>query len=211
MREFSVPATTEVGPDEALTDLLTTNVAEHGDDVGLRIQRDGRWEDVTYKEFGAQVAAVAKGLVAGGVQAGDRVALQAKTRYEWTVCDFAIWTAGAVVVPVYETSSADQVAWILSDSGARAAIVESEEHAATMESVRDQVPDLGPVWVMDDDVIGTLSEAGAGVARHRARRAPEDPARRQPRHDHLHQRDDRAAEGLRAHPRATSSTRSATG
>ena len=62
MREFSVPATTEVGPDEALTDLLATNVAEHGDEVGLRIQRDGRWEDVTYKEFGAQVAAVAKGL-----------------------------------------------------------------------------------------------------------------------------------------------------
>lgn len=163
MREFSVPATTEVDPDEALTDLLTTNVAEHGDDVGLRIRRDGRWEDVSYEEFGAQVAAVAKGLVAGGVQPGDRVALQAKTRYEWTVCDFAIWTAGAVVVPVYETSSADQVAWILADSGARAAIVESEEHAATMESVRDQVPDLGPVWVMDDDVIGTLSEAGAGV------------------------------------------------
>jgi long-chain acyl-CoA synthetase len=164
VREFSVPATTEVGPDEALPDLLATNVAEHGDDVGLRIQRAGHWEDVTYKEFGAQVAAVAKGLVAGGVQPGDRVALQAKTRYEWTVCDFAIWTAGAVVVPVYETSSADQVAWILSDSGARAAIVESEEHAATMESVRDQAPDLGPVWVMDDDVIGTLSEAGAGVA-----------------------------------------------
>lgn len=163
MREFSVPATTEVDPAEALTDLLTTNVAEHGDDVGLRIRRDGRWEDVSYKEFGAQVAAVAKGLVAGGVQPGDRVALQAKTRYEWTVCDFAIWAAGAVVVPVYETSSADQVAWILFDSGARAAIVESEEHAATMESVRDQVPDLGPVWVMDDDVIGTLSEAGAGV------------------------------------------------
>jgi long-chain acyl-CoA synthetase len=163
VREFSVPATTEVGPDEALTDLLATNLAEHGDDVGLRIRRDGRWEDVTYKEFGAQVAAVAKGLVAGGVQSGDRVALQARTRYEWTVCDFAIWTAGAVVVPVYETSSADQVAWILSDSGARAAIVEREEHAATMESVRDQAPELGPVWVMDDDVIGTLSEAGAGV------------------------------------------------
>jgi long-chain acyl-CoA synthetase len=163
VREFSVPATTEVGPDEALPDLLATNVAEHGDDVGLRIRRDGRWEDVTYREFGAQVAAVAKGLIAGGVQPGDRVALQAKTRYEWTVCDFAIWAAGGVVVPVYETSSADQVAWILSDSGATAAIVEREDHAATMESVRDQAPDLGPVWVMDDDVIATLSEAGAGV------------------------------------------------
>jgi long-chain acyl-CoA synthetase len=164
VREFSVPATTEVGPDEALTDLLTTNVAEHGDDVGLRIRRDGRWEDVTYKEFGAQVAAVAKGLVGAGIKAGDRVALQAKTRYEWTVCDFAIWTAGGVVVPVYETSSADQVAWILADSGARAAIVERDEHASTMESIRDQAPDLGPIWVMDDDAVGTLSAAGSGVA-----------------------------------------------
>jgi long-chain acyl-CoA synthetase len=164
VREFSVPATTEVGPDEAITDLLATNVADHPDQVGLRIQRDGRWEDVTYKEFGAQVAAVAKGLVAAGIKAGDRVALQAKTRYEWTVCDFAIWTAGGVVVPVYETSSADQVAWILADSGARAAIVERDEHASTMESIRDQAPDLGPIWVMDDDAVGTLSAAGSGVA-----------------------------------------------
>ncbi|MCU1615590.1 MAG: AMP-dependent synthetase and ligase [Frankiales bacterium] len=164
MREFSVPATTEVKPDEALTDLLSTNVADHGDQVGFRIQRDGGWEDVTYKEFGAQVTAVAKGLVAAGVNAGDRVALQAKTRYEWTVLDFAIWTAGAVVVPVYETSSADQVTWILADSGARAAIVERDEHASTMEAVRDQAPELGPIWVMDDDAVGTLSAAGSGVA-----------------------------------------------
>jgi long-chain acyl-CoA synthetase len=163
VREFSVPATAEVRADEAVTDLLATNLAEHGDEVGFRIQRGGRWEDVTYKEFGAQVAAVAKGLVASGVGAGDRVALQAKTRYEWTVCDFAIWTAGAVTVPVYETSSVDQVAWILSDSGARAAIVEREDHASTMESVRDQAPDLGPIWVIEDDVIGTLSSAGSSV------------------------------------------------
>jgi long-chain acyl-CoA synthetase len=163
VREFSVPATAEVGPDEALVDLLATNVADHGEQVGLRIQRNGRWEDVTYKEFGAQVTAVAKGLIAAGVKAGDRVALQAKTRYEWTVCDFAIWTAGGVVVPVYETSSADQVAWILSDSGARAAIVERDDHAGTMESVRDQVPDLGPIWVIEDDAVGTLTAAGSGV------------------------------------------------
>jgi long-chain acyl-CoA synthetase len=163
VREFSVPATAEVRPDEAVTDLLAANLAEHGDEVGFRIQRDGRWDDVTYQEFGAQVAGVAKGLIAAGVNAGDRVALQAKTRYEWTVCDFAIWTAGAVTVPVYETSSADQVAWILSDSGARAAIVEREEHASTMESVRDQAPELGPIWVIEDDVVGTLSAAGSAV------------------------------------------------
>jgi long-chain acyl-CoA synthetase len=164
VREFSVPATTEVGPDEALTDYLATNVAEYGDTTGFRVRRSGRWEDVTWKEFGDQVKAVAKGLVAAGVAAGDRVALQAKTRYEWTVLDFAIWTAGGAVVPIYETSSADQVAWILSDSGATAVIVERDEHAEAVESVRDQVPDLRSVYVIDDGAIDTLTQAGKAVA-----------------------------------------------
>ncbi len=163
MREFSVPATTEVGPDEALTDMLATNVAEHGDEVGLRRRRDGQWHDVTWKEFGEEVRGVAKGLVAAGVAAGDRVALQAKTRYEWTVLDFAIWTAGAVVVPVYETSSPDQVAWILSDSGATAVIVERDEHAAAVESVRDQAPDLRSVHVIEDGAVDQLIQAGKDV------------------------------------------------
>nr|WP_231503119.1 long-chain fatty acid--CoA ligase [Blastococcus sp. URHD0036] len=143
--------------------MLTENVTEHGDEVGLRIQRGGRWEDVTWREFGEQVRGVAKGLIAAGVQPGDRVALQAKTRYEWTVVDFAIWTAGGVVVPVYETSSPDQVAWILSDSGATAMIVEKGEHASAVDAVRDQAPDLGPVYVIEDDALGTLTAAGAEV------------------------------------------------
>jgi long-chain acyl-CoA synthetase len=163
VREYSVPATTEVKPDAALTDMLTENVTRHGDAVGLRRQRDGRWEDVTWRQFGEQVDGVAKGLIAAGVQPGDRVALQAKTRYEWPLLDFAIWTAGAVTVPVYETSSPDQVAWILADSGAVAAIVERAEHAAAVDSVREQAPDLGPLYVIDDDAVGTLTAAGADV------------------------------------------------
>jgi long-chain acyl-CoA synthetase len=163
VRELSVPPTATVGADEALTDMVAVNAAEHPADVGLRIQRNGRWEDVTYAEFAAQVAAVAKGLVAGGVQAGDRVGLLAKTRYEWTVLDYAIWTAGAVVVPVYETSSADQISWILADSGARAIVVETAEHAAAVESVRAEAPELGPVWVIDDGALETLTAAGADV------------------------------------------------
>jgi long-chain acyl-CoA synthetase len=163
VREFSVPATTEVGPDEALIDMLATNVAEYGDQVGLRVRRDGEWRDVTWKEFGEQVAGVAKGLIATGVAAGDRVALQAKTRYEWTVFDYAIWTAGATVVPIYETSSPDQVAWILSDSGATAVVVESDAHASAVGSVRDQAPDLSSVFVIDDDAIGALTRAGKDV------------------------------------------------
>ncbi|QNG38234.1 long-chain fatty acid--CoA ligase [Geodermatophilaceae bacterium NBWT11] len=163
MRELSVPPTYTVGPDEALPDMVTANAAEAGSRVGLRRQVGDRWVDVTHAEFAAQVQAVAKGLVAGGVEAGDRVALLARTRYEWTVLDFAIWTAGAVVVPVYETSSPDQIAWILADSGARAVVVESGEHAASVDSVRDQAPELGPVWVIDDDALGTLSAAGDEV------------------------------------------------
>src|SRR3712207_8136537 len=118
--------------------MLARNVAEHGSEVGLRRRREGQWRDVTWQQFGEEVRGVAKGLIASGVAAGDRVALQAKTRYEWTVLDYAIWTAGAVVVPVYETSSPDQIAWILSDSGARAVVVETAEHAAAVDSVRDR-------------------------------------------------------------------------
>jgi long-chain acyl-CoA synthetase len=163
VRELSVPPTATVGPDDALTDMVALNAAEHPDAVGLRVQRHGRWEDVTYAEFAQQVSGVAKGLVAAGVQPGDRVGLLAKTRYEWTVLDFAIWTAGAVVVPVYETSSPDQIAWILSDSGARALVVETAEHAAAVDSVRDEAPELGSVWVIDDGALETLTTAGADV------------------------------------------------
>jgi long-chain acyl-CoA synthetase len=163
VRELSVPPTATVGPDDALTDMVALNAAEHPDDVGLRIQRNGRWEDVTYAEFAAQVAGAAKGLVAGGVQPGDRVGLLAKTRYEWTVLDYAIWTAGAVVVPIYETSSPDQIAWILSDSGARALVVETAAHAAAVDSVREEAPELGSVWVIEDGALDTLATAGADV------------------------------------------------
>jgi long-chain acyl-CoA synthetase len=163
VRELSVPPTATVGADDALTDMVALNAAEHPDDVGLRIQRNGRWEDVTYAEFAAQVAGVAKGLIAGGVQPGDRVGLLAKTRYEWTVLDYAIWTAGAVVVPIYETSSADQIAWILSDSGARALVVETAAHAAAVDSVREEAPELGSVWVIEDGALDTLTTAGADV------------------------------------------------
>jgi long-chain acyl-CoA synthetase len=164
VREFSVPATTEIGPDEAVPDLLATNVAEYGDQVGLRRRVDGQWRDVTWKEFGGEVASVAKGLIASGVEAGDRVALQAKTRYEWTVLDFAIWAAGGVVVPIYDSSSADQVAWILSDSGASALIVETAEHADAVDSIRSEAPDLKSVFVIDDGAVDQLVSAGSDVA-----------------------------------------------
>src|SRR4051812_47085228 len=143
--------------------MVVRNAAEHPDDVGLRRQVGGQWVDVTHRQFADEVAAVAKGLVAAGVRPGERVGLLARTRYEWTVLDFAIWTAGAVVVPVYETSSADQISWILSDSGARALVVEGASHAAAVDSIRAEVPSLGPVWVIDDGALDLLTTAGADV------------------------------------------------
>ncbi len=94
--------------------------------VAIRRRREARdpWADVTARQF-ADVAGLAKGLIAAGMQAGDRVALLSRTRYEWTVADYAIWPAGAITVPIYETSSAEQVEWILGDSGARALIAET--------------------------------------------------------------------------------------
>ena len=107
---------------------------------------------------------MAKGFIAAGVQAGDRVAVMSKTRYEWTLVDFALFTAGAVVVPIYETSSAEQVEWILSDSGARGAVVETSEHADIVESVREQAPDFVDLWTIDSGGIDTLVRDGADVA-----------------------------------------------
>jgi long-chain acyl-CoA synthetase len=134
--------------------------------VMRRTAGGGRWDDVTAAEFRDQVAALAKGLIAAGISPGDRVALMSRTRYEWTLVDYAIWTAGAITVPVYDTSSAEQVEWILSDSGARAAFAENQGYAQTIDAVRRSVPDLGQLWLIEGGdgapgVSGTLDELAA--------------------------------------------------
>ncbi len=118
MREISVPALVTADPGANLTELVTRAAAEAPDAVLFSRPGTGGWEDVTSSAFLGEVTRLAKGLVAAGVQPGDRVGLMSKTRYEWTLTDFAIWFAGGVTVPVYETSSAELVWWILSDSGA---------------------------------------------------------------------------------------------
>src|SRR5215470_10180567 len=110
---------------------------------------DGRWQDVTAGQFHGEVSALAKGLIAAGIEPGDRVALMSRTRYEWTLADYAILAAGAVTVPVYETSSAEQVEWILGDSGARAAFAETGRHAELIGSVRDRLAGLSSLWQFD--------------------------------------------------------------
>jgi long-chain acyl-CoA synthetase len=117
---------------------------------------------VTASQFSGEVIALAKGLVAAGIEPGDRVALMSHTRYEWTLIDYAIWTAGAVTVPVYETSSAEQAEWILSDSGARACFVETASYGDIIGSFRDRVPALSHVWRIDSD-LDSLRAAGADL------------------------------------------------
>src|SRR5207249_105849 len=95
--------------------------------------------------------------------AGDRVAVMSKTRYEWTVTDFALFTVGAAVVPIYETSSAEQVEWILSDSGALAIFIETPGHASIVESVRANTPDLAYVWQFEDGATDALVKAGKDI------------------------------------------------
>jgi long-chain acyl-CoA synthetase len=163
VREFTVPATITV-PDNATTsDAVFDNARSHPELVSLRRRVDGGWQDVTASQFAAEVTAVAKGLVAAGIEVGERVALMSKTRYEWTLLDYAIWTVGAVTVPIYETSSAEQVQWIINDSGAVAAVVETAEHEAVLDTIRADLPDLTQIWRIDADAIGTLTGFGRGV------------------------------------------------
>ncbi|MDQ8701457.1 AMP-dependent synthetase/ligase [Streptomyces sp. LHD-70] len=169
MREFSLPALYEVPADGNLTDIVRRNAAQHPDVAVIGRKVNGTWTDVSAKDFLFEVHAAAKGLIASGVGPGDRVGLMSRTRYEWTLLDFAIWSAGAVTVPVYETSSPEQVQWILGDSGAVACLVELDAHAKAVESVRDRLPDLGHVWQIETDspeagALAQLGRAGADVA-----------------------------------------------
>ncbi|MGW2176970.1 AMP-dependent synthetase/ligase [Streptomyces sp. NPDC001732] len=160
MREFSLPALYEVPSDGNLTDLIRRNAAQHPDVAVMSRKVEGVWTDVDATRFLAEVRGVAKGLVAAGVEAGDRVALLSRTRYEWVLLDFAIWSAGAITVPVYETSSPEQIQWILGDSGATLCVVESEAHQASVVSVQEDLPALKGIWRIDDDTIARMSALG---------------------------------------------------
>ena len=164
MREFSTPLTIEVPATGNLTDDVVSNAHEAPDSVVFSRHTATGWEDVTSATFLAEVSAVAKGLVAAGIEAGDRVALISKTRYEWTLLDYAIWLAGAVTVPVYETSSAEQIAWILQDSGARAVVAESADHVARVAEARADLEHLNHVWSLADNAVDVLGRLGEDIA-----------------------------------------------
>jgi len=178
--EFGIPALIEVPDDAGSADVIFSRALTDPDGVMLRRRgADGHWQDITAGQFHGEVSALAKGLIAAGIQPGDRVALMSRTRYEWTLADYAIWAAGAVSVPVYETSSAEQVEWIISDSGARAVIAETDRHEEIVKSVRGQLPDLGQLWRIGG--LGELAASGAGITedqlrQHRSSRRASDLA-----------------------------------
>jgi len=165
VREFSIPALAEIPATANLADAVFRRAAQQPQAVVMRRpDPDGGWQDVTATQFSAEVTAVAKGLVAAGIETGDRVALMSHTRYEWTLIDYAIWVAGAVTVPVYETSSAEQAEWILTNSGARACFVETAGYEQIIESFRDRVPALKYVWRIEAGGSDESPLAGGGAS-----------------------------------------------
>ena len=162
--EFSVAAIVPPPTSGSLVDAIVENAQSAPNRVALSVQRGGAWVGVTSQQFLDQVKAVAKGIIASGVEPGQRVAIMSRTRYDWTVADYAIWYAGGTGVPIYETSSAEQVEWILSDSNAVGVFLESAKNKAVFDEVADRVPDCSRVWLFDDNCLDTLAAAGAGVS-----------------------------------------------
>lgn len=158
---WRTPAKYVTSPHATATDDIVDNALHRPDHEAFARKAGGVWRTVTSEEFADEVMALAAGLMAAGIAPGDRIALMSGSRYEWMLCDFAIWTAGAVSVPVYETSSPAQVEWILRDSGATAAFVEDEERARVVAEAG--VASVGPVWRMDGG-LGPLIELGRSVA-----------------------------------------------
>jgi long-chain acyl-CoA synthetase len=168
VREYSAPAAKAIADEENLADVIWANAERFAEVISFRRQVEGYWLDITAREFADQVLAVAKGLMADGIEAGDRVAIMSKTRYEWTLLDFAVWTVGGVSVPIYETSSAEQVHWILSDSAAKGVFVETSEHRSIVEEVRGRIEGLEYLWQIEDDsgsgAIEDLTSAGVEIS-----------------------------------------------
>jgi long-chain acyl-CoA synthetase len=169
MQEFTVPVAYAVKPDDNITDDVFRHAENWPDTVGLKLKVNGSWTPVTWREFAGQVRDIAAGFIAAGIQPGDRVGLMSRTRFEWTLLDYAILTAGGVTVPIYPTSSLEQVEWILGDSGAVAAVAETDDHAEKIATARASLPALTHVWQIDGARFGGLPDIKA----HGAQVTPE--------------------------------------
>ncbi len=208
-----------------IADLIAHSAAEHAEHVAVRYKRDGVWHDVTYAQLADVVQEIGLGLIDLGIQPGERLCILANTRPEWSYVDMAATAAGAVVVPIYQTNSPEECLWVISDSDACAIVCENAEQLAKIAAIREQVPHLRTVIVIDPPAAeastngaATNGAASTGLAldaitleqvRERGRsRTPEEleartrgRAPRGPVHVHLHLRHHRPAQGLRAHAR----------
>lgn len=170
MQEIHSPQIVTVDPAVNITDMVERRAQDSRNPLVYRVQKStGNWVPVTAKDFRRQVIDLAKGLMAAGIGAGDVVGIMSRTRYEWTLIDFAIWYAGAVTVPVYETSSPAQAAWALSHSGAKAVFVENSALAEIIEQARAltdeelSLDSLKDVWVIDDAALPSLVTGGSDI------------------------------------------------
>ncbi|QEA30023.1 MULTISPECIES: AMP-dependent synthetase/ligase [Microbacterium] len=163
MVQFEVPAIVPADPDANVADLLVKRVEATPDRALFSVPEGDGWRDISAADFQTAVVALAKGFAAAGIQPGEKVGFLARTTYEWTLIDFALFYAGAVMVPIYETSSPSQIQWILEDSGAIALIVESPEHFARFDEVRGDLPLIREVWQLHLGAIDTLTAQGASV------------------------------------------------
>lgn len=164
MKETFTQPVVKADPTANATDLLVDRVAKTPNIILFALPTaDGGWSDVTGAEFLAQVVALAKGFVAAGVQPGDKIAFMCKTRYEWTLVDFALWFSGAIMVPIYETSSPAQLLWNLTDSGATGIITETPDHFARFDEIASDAPNVTHVWQMGLGDLEKLTAAGTGV------------------------------------------------
>ena len=162
MNEITIPAIIPAAVAGNLTNLISERAHFEPERVLVSRPMGDRWQAVTAKEYEEEIKAVAKGFIAAGVGFGDRVAIMAKTRYEWTVLDFAIWYAGAVPVPIYETSSAEQVDWILTDSAAVAIVVETPALAELVQPVMPAT--CKNIWNITYNALATLTHEGKSVS-----------------------------------------------
>ena len=162
MNEITTPALVPSATEGNLTNLVAERAWFEPERIMLSRPLGEGWQPVSAREFETEVRTAAKGLIAAGIQIGDRVAIMSRTRYEWTILDFAIWYAGGVVVPVYDTSSAEQIDWILNDSGAVGIIVETPTLRELVETVRP--PHTQHVWTITDGVLDILTASGAHIS-----------------------------------------------
>lgn len=164
MNQTETPILVPLTPESNVSDLLEERVAATPDIALFAVPEGDGWRDISAREFRSEVVSLAKGFIAEGVKPGDKVAFMCKTSYEWSLVDFALFYAGAVMVPIYETSSPLQIHWVLEDSGANAVFVETDEHFERFAEIQPEVPNVAHVWRISQGDIARLKNAGESIS-----------------------------------------------